>query len=243
MREILRFRNYRHFKGGIYSVMGISLPIAEGTLIESFKRSIDDGHKPLIAKHTEIKDLNIEHYGNCLHADSMCHDASKCKDILVVYVSLLDGVVYCREYDMFAEKLDKELYPGYDAEYRFELITDIKKNDARSNIFYEDEYTSVLLGDSKVVLGTDILLTSYCKGTKHLPMVTFNETSKFENCKVGEPIDISDVKFINEKYNDVVLIFKNKESINALRATLNNCEEIFNEYSIKECEKVESKCE
>lgn len=124
MRDILRFRNYRHFKGGIYSVIGVSVPLQGNYPLNVFE---DTGLKckTIIAKHTESDKLTITHHGSCLHSEFLYHRESKCKDKLVVYVSLIDGLVYCRPYDMFVEKLDKRKYPGYSSKYRFELITNI----------------------------------------------------------------------------------------------------------------------
>lgn len=41
---------------------------------------------------------------------------------VVIYESIVDGIIWVRDYDMFISKVDKEKYPNIQQEYRFELV-------------------------------------------------------------------------------------------------------------------------
>lgn len=112
---------YKHFKGGIYATMDVSIPMSSNNVI-SLCRLRDIDPLSLIfmsANNTETnEDIRLLRMNNNTY-----HLEEECKDELMIYKSLYNGSgAYARPIDMFLSKVDKEKYPDVEQEYRFELI-------------------------------------------------------------------------------------------------------------------------
>jgi len=62
--------------------------------------------------------------GNIYHVIAPNARHSETGELMVVYRSYPDGVLYVRPYDMFASKVDREKYPDAMQDWRFEQIPD-----------------------------------------------------------------------------------------------------------------------
>ena len=54
--------------------------------------------------------------------DSESNNDDELKKVVVYKALYGDGLIWVRDYDMFASKVDKEKYPDVDQEYRFEEV-------------------------------------------------------------------------------------------------------------------------
>lgn len=97
---------YKHFKGDIYLVLGVSEPSSQN-LVKS------DLLKCFEALHTETDRV----------IDIIGWQHNNCDETLVIYMGLCGdkrGVIYARPIEMFTSLVDKDKYPDAKQKYRFE---------------------------------------------------------------------------------------------------------------------------
>ena len=111
MREIIKNRIYKHFKGKEYIVLGESIP----------ESRLEMATPTLTASHTETERI-ITFKGD--GEGGFYHFKSTCNDRLVVYMALYgEYKTYARPYEMFVSEVDKEKYPNVTQKYRLEEIS------------------------------------------------------------------------------------------------------------------------
>lgn len=116
---------YKHFKGGFYTVMGISKPVENNELDKIFTEigcigKLDIFDYRFGSRHTELNEDIIIYKDN---KGNFYHHKKNGNEDLVIYKTLYDGSgAYSRPLEMFLSKIDKEKYPNYTQKYRFEEV-------------------------------------------------------------------------------------------------------------------------
>lgn len=110
MRKIKLRTDYRHFKGGIYTLHHLSMP-------EKYRISKDASVlKVLKVKHTETGKIIKVYKDTCGY---YYHNNKDSKDTLAIY-SKPQEHLWGRPFMDFISEVDKEKYPDVKQKYRFE---------------------------------------------------------------------------------------------------------------------------
>lgn len=114
MRGIKPNKLYKHFKGEYYFTLGISNPV---NILNSIGK-----YRFIRVKHTET----YEEFDVLLNLESkqMYHNYALLNKTFVIYRNAYSNTdtIWAREIETFSGKIDKEIYPEYEGEYRFEEV-------------------------------------------------------------------------------------------------------------------------
>lgn len=116
---------YRHFKGGLYAIVGISKPVENNELDKIFTEigcigTLDIFDYRFGSRHTELNEDIIIYKDN---KGNFYHHKKNGNEDLVIYKTLYDGSgAFSRPIDMFLSEVDKEKYPNIAQEHRFEEV-------------------------------------------------------------------------------------------------------------------------
>lgn len=108
-RKINKGKDYMHFKGNRYHVLGISKPKKKLKNIKNLS--------PIEAEHTETGEKIIVYVSKNLNTMHLIDDLGN--EEYVLYVSCKDNKKWLRPLNMFASAVDAEKYPEHAGKYRF----------------------------------------------------------------------------------------------------------------------------
>lgn len=116
MREVKSGMIFKHFKGNMYKVLGVSNPVDV----------VYDASSYEIVEHTEKNDRFFTYNnGKNEYSHFKKHDTG----VLVIYKQCgkEKAQIWARPIEMFLSEVDHEKYPGVEQKYRMEEVKDEQK--------------------------------------------------------------------------------------------------------------------